>query len=91
MSEKSVAMATKTISLRMDEKLYEQFVEFSEKIYVPVSALVSAFAAKTVSEQRVPFDLAIDPFYDAENQKRIRIAIEQLEAGKGKVHELIEA
>ncbi|MDR1088488.1 MAG: type II toxin-antitoxin system RelB/DinJ family antitoxin [Coriobacteriales bacterium] len=83
-------MATKTVSLRMDEELYEQFSEFSQQIYVPVSALVSAFAAKTVSEQRVPFDLSIDPFYNAENLRRIQAAIEQLEAGKGNVHELVE-
>jgi DNA-damage-inducible protein J len=84
-------MATKTVSLRIDEELYEQFTEFSERAYVPVSVLFSAFAAKTVSEQRVPFELSIDPFYDAKNQERIREAIKQLESGKGTVHELIEA
>jgi DNA-damage-inducible protein J len=89
--ERSSTMPTKTVSLRIDEKLYKEFAEFSERIYVPVSALFSAFAAKTVHEQRIPFDLSIDPFYSTENQRRIKAAIEQLESGKGAVHELIDA
>ena len=81
---------TKTISLRIDEKLYDQFVEFSERVYIPPSALFAAFAAKTVSEQRIPFDITADPFYSPDNLRHLLKSIEQLEAGKGTVHELIE-
>ena len=83
-------MATKTVSLRIDEDLYNQFSEFSEKVFIPTSALFSAFAAKTVQEQRVPFELSVDPFYNIENQKLILAAIEQLDSGHGTLHDLVE-
>ncbi len=84
-------MATKTVSIRMDEDLYREFSEFADRVYIPVSALVSSFAATTVREQRVPFELAVDPFYAPANQVRIAAAIDQLERGEGTVHDLIEA
>jgi len=74
----------------MDADLYDQFVEFSESVYIPVSALFSTFAAKTVTEQRIPFDVAVDPFYSVANQRHLISSIEQLESGKGTAHELIE-
>ena len=84
-------MATKTVSIRMDEDLYQEFSEFADRVYLPVSALISSFAAATVREQRLPFDVAADPFYAPANQARISAAIDRLEAGQGTVHELIES
>ena len=81
---------TKTVSLRIDEQLYNQFLEFSDRVFISPSALFSAFAAKTVSEQRLPFEIAVDPFYSSTNQKYLLKSIEQLESGRGEIHELIE-
>jgi hypothetical protein len=50
-------MTTKTVSIRMEEGLYDKLVDFCAEIYIPVSALFSAFAAKTVHDRRVPFDI----------------------------------
>jgi DNA-damage-inducible protein J len=75
----------------MDESLYRDFSDFCEEVYVPPSALFAAFAAKTVRDQKVPFEITADSFYSQENQQRIAIAIQQLENGQGAVHELIEA
>lgn len=83
-------MATKTISLRIDSDLYRRFSEFCDKVYVAPSALFSAFAARTVAEQKVPFEIASDPFYSTDNQARLLAAIAQLESGKGTSHDLIE-
>jgi DNA-damage-inducible protein J len=74
----------------MDEDLYRDFSRFCEEVYLPPSALFSSFAARTVREQRIPFDIGIDPFYSAANQARIKASIDQLERGEGTVHELIE-
>lgn len=35
-------------------------------------------------------ELSADPFYSEENQQHLKRAIADLEAGKGKIHELIE-
>jgi DNA-damage-inducible protein J len=43
-------------------------------------------------EQRIPFEItgSDDPFYSMKNQARLKAAIEQLEAGKGTAHNLID-
>ena len=84
-------MATKTVSLRMDEDLYEEFNDFADRVRIPVSALVASFAAVTVREQRLPFEIAADPFYSPANQAHIAAAIDQLEAGRGRAHDLAKA
>lgn len=80
---------TKTVSLRIDEELYGNFVEFCEEVYIPPSALFSAFAAKTVRDQRIPFEVASDPFYSRINQERLNMSIEKAEAGFLLSHEPI--
>jgi DNA-damage-inducible protein J len=54
---------------------------------------VNMFARAVLREQRIPFAItgSDDPFYSIKNQARLNAAIEQLEAGKGTVHDLIEA
>ena len=39
---------------------------------------------------RIFKDISSDPFYSKANQTRLRKAIADLNAGKGKVHELVE-
>lgn len=84
-------MATKTVSIRMDEALYHEFSEFAERTHIPVSALISTFAAATVREQRLPFEVAADPFFIPANLAQVSAAIDQLEQGRGTAHDLIEA
>jgi DNA-damage-inducible protein J len=74
----------------MDEDLYHDFKQFCDDVYIPPSALFSAFAAKTVQEQKIPFQIERDPFYSESNMAALRESVRQLENGKGVVHELIE-
>jgi DNA-damage-inducible protein J len=48
------------------------------------------FAKTAVRQQRIPFELATDPFYSEANMERLRRGIAALNAGKGVEHELIE-
>jgi len=43
-------------------------------------------------EQRIPFAISgsDDPFYSIKNQARLKAAMEQLKAGQGVAHDLIE-
>ena len=81
---------TKTVSLRIDEELYGNFVEFCEEVYIPPSALFSAFAAKTVRDQRIPFEVASNPFYSKTNQERLNESIQKAEAGLLLSHDPID-
>ena len=48
------------------------------------------FVRKVINEQRIPFEVSVDPFYSEANMTRLRKSIDQLNAGEGKEHELIE-
>ena len=48
------------------------------------------FAKKATRENRIPFDLSIDPFYSNSNMAHIRRGVAALDAGKGVEHDLIE-
>jgi len=50
------------------------------------------FARAVLREQRIPFEImgSDDPFYSVKNQTRLKAGMEQLEAGKGVPHDLIE-
>jgi DNA-damage-inducible protein J len=57
------------------------------------SVAVNLFARAVLRERRIPFRITAtdDPFYSAKNQAILEQAMDQLEAGGGTVHELLEA
>ena len=83
-------MAQGTLSIRMDNTLKEQFHRMCEEFGMSVSTAVTLFAKATLREQKIPFEIALDPFYNEYNQARLSRAIANLDAGRGTIHELIE-
>ena len=53
-----------------------------------MSTAINIFLTKLANEQRIPFEVAVDPFYSEENMERLKKSIADLNAGKGKVHEV---
>lgn len=39
-----------------------------------------SFAKKVCSENKIPFEFSLDPFYSKENMERLRKSIEQMES-----------
>jgi DNA-damage-inducible protein J len=56
------------------------------------SVAVNMFARAVLREKRIPFTVAgnDDPFFSETNQLRLLRSMEQLEAGNGVEHDLIE-
>jgi DNA-damage-inducible protein J len=77
----------------MDEEIKKRFDHFCANVGMNATVAVNMFARTVLREKRIPFEIADgdDPFYSAINQLRLREAMDQLEAGGGTVHELIEA
>ena len=50
-------MATKTISIRMDEQLKKDFEELCKDIGLSMSTAMNVFATRAVQENRIPFEL----------------------------------
>ena len=81
-----------TLSIRMDEDIKKRFDIFCADAGMNATVAVNIFARAVLREKRIPFEIigSDDPFYTVKNQNRLRESIEQLEAGGGTVHDLIE-
>lgn len=85
-------MAQTNVNIRMDENLKKQFDAFCSEIGMNMTTAFCVFAKTAVRQNKIPFEISAesDPFYSEVNQARLRKSITDLNAGKGKVHELIE-
>ena len=83
-------MAQTTLNIRIDEKLKSDLESFCSNVGMNISVAVNMFAKTVVREQRLPFEVALDPFYSKANQERLQRSIAQMEATGGTVHELPE-
>ena len=85
-------MAQTNVNIRMDENLKKQFDAFCSDIGMNMTTAFCVFAKTAVRQNKIPFEISAesDPFYNEVNQARLRKSIGDLNAGKGKTHELIE-
>jgi DNA-damage-inducible protein J len=85
-------MPQTTMNIRMDEDIKKRFDLFCADAGINASIAVNLFARAVLREQKIPFEItdSEDPFYSVKNQARLREAMDQIEAGGGTIHELIE-
>ncbi len=85
-------MALSTLTARVDENDKVDFDSFCSSVGLTASAAINIYVKTVLRERRIPFEIKQeDPFYSAENQAYILKSVKELRAGKGTVHELIEA
>ncbi len=86
-------MPQTTLSVRIDEAVKKEFDAFCSDVGMNASVAINLFVRTVIRERRIPFEIAAsdDPFYSARNQARLKRSLDQLNAGQGTVHELIEA
>ena len=63
-------MSQATISIRIDSELKKNMERVCSDLGLNITTAFTIFAKKMVREQRVPFDVAIDPFYSESNLSR---------------------
>ena len=85
-------MSQTTLNVRMDSHLKKQFEDLCVDFGMTPSTAVNVFVKTLVRERRIPFEIAAprDPFFCEAIMKRLRESIQQIEAGRGSPHELIE-
>jgi DNA-damage-inducible protein J len=71
----------------------KRFDIFCADAGMDAAVAVNLFARAVLRERRIPFEIvgSDDPFYSVKNQARLTEAMDQIEAGGGAMHELIEA
>ena len=81
-------MSQTTISVRMDDTLKHEFDRVCNDLGLSMSTAVTVLAKKMIRENRLPFDVSIDPFYSETNMDRLRKSIAQMESTGETVHEV---
>lgn len=75
-------MAQSNVNIRMDEELKKSFDKICNDLGINMSIAITILAKKMIREQRIPFEVSVDPFYTRENAEALRNSREQLERGK---------
>ena len=76
------------INFRVDDTVKAKAERACASMGLTMSTAINIFLTKLANEQRIPFEVAVDPFYSEENMERLKKSIADLNAGKGKVHEV---
>lgn len=85
-------MALATLTARVDEKDKASFDAFCSNVGLNTSAAINLFVKAVLRENRIPFEIAQapDPFFSENNLAYVKKSVQELKAGKGTTHELIE-
>jgi DNA-damage-inducible protein J len=85
-----IFMAQAMVNFRMDAELKSGMEQVCKELGLSMTTAFTIFATKVNREKRIPFEMAVDPFYSEANMERLRRGIAALNAGLGVEHELIE-
>jgi DNA-damage-inducible protein J len=84
-------MTNASITIRMDRELKNRAEGVFQSMGMNLTTAFTIFTKTVVREGKLPFEVAASPFWSEENQKRLKKAMADVEAGRNcAVHELIE-
>lgn len=85
-------MAQATITARIDEYDKADFDSFCSAVGLNTSTAINMFVKAVIRERRIPFEISqpADPFFTPSNLTYVQKSVDELRAGKGIAHELIE-
>lgn len=81
---------TTLVNIRMDKELKKNMEQICHELGMNMTTAFIIFARKMIREQRIPFEVSIDPFYSESNMKHLRSGIKALDQGEGVEHDPIE-
>ena len=81
-------MAQANVNFRLDDDVKRNMEVACKEMGLSLTAAFTIFATKVGREKRIPFDVAVDPFYSEENMERLRRSITQMEKTGGTIHEV---
>ena len=75
-------MAQVLVNIRMDEDLKKSMEYTCRALGMNMTTAFTIFAKKVSREQRIPFDVSVDPFYSERNMAAIDEAAGQIKQGR---------
>ena len=81
------------VNFRLDEDIKKSMEQTCSELGLSMSAAFTIFAKKVGREKRIPFEVAIDPFYSESNIRYLENIVRDIKEGKAHFaeHDLIEA
>ena len=76
---------TATVTFRLDKALKEQADRTLDGIGMNMTTALTVFIKTLVRQNRIPFDVVSDRFYEESNQEWLREALTDARAGQGLV------
>jgi len=83
-------MSQVLVNIRMDEDLKKSMERTCHSLGMNITTAFTIFAKKVSREQRIPFEVSLDPFYSERNMAAIDEAARQIEQGRVVVKTLEE-
>ncbi len=82
---------TINVNIRMDEDLKKQAEQLFADLGMNMTTAINVFVRQSVNYGGIPFEIVRkEDFYSDYNQHILKKSISQLEAKRGKAHEIIE-
>jgi DNA-damage-inducible protein J len=78
-------MATTSVTVRMDEALKKQAEMLFADMGLNMTTAFTIFAKAAVRQNKIPFEIAGDPFWSAANQAHIKKVVSEYETGNAKL------
>ena len=75
-------MAQVLVNIRMDDDLKKSMEYTCRALGMNMTTAFTIFAKKVSREQRIPFDVSVDPFYSERNMAAIDEAAGQIKQGR---------
>ena len=81
------------VNFRLDEDVKKSMEQTCSELGLSMSAAFTIFAKKVGREKRIPFEVAVEPFYPESNIRYLENIVRDIKEGKAHFaeHELIEA
>ena len=83
-------MATTMVNIRIDEETKRDMEAVCKDLGMSMTTAFTIFAKKMGRERRIPFEVAVDPFYSDENLAHLRRSSAALDNGHGVDRELLD-
>jgi len=76
------------IEFRVDAQLKSEYEKAYTELGLTTTEAFTIFATKVAREKRIPFEVAVDPFYSEQNMARLKNSIAQMKSTGGTIHEV---
>ena len=76
---------TTNLNIRIDKDLKERAEDFFGELGMSMTTAINIFMRQSLRQGKIPFEIAVDPFYSKSNQARLREAVKGLDAKQGVV------